>query len=187
VEALRGAQAFIDSCRSIRILETMTLKEREDLVAILPNIEEPGWYFRAFNGKRNFAPPAEQSDWYKYVNIKLRNYTSEFENDGDYVGVVTCWQYPEVAVVKASPTDIDRALDRVRAGGPWRKNQRSTSEPWVGVPIAEALRLDLMVPATRRSVAKLVKTLLEAGKLREVPGRDARRNPRDFVEAPLPQ
>jgi AAA domain len=187
VEALRGAQAFIDSCRSIRILETMTTKEREDLLTLLPDIEEPGWYFRAFNGKRNFAPPAEQSDWYKYENIRLRNYTSEFEDDGDYVGVVTRWQYPEVEVARVSPADIEGALARVRAGGPWRKNPRSTSEPWVGVPIAEALRLDLMVPATRRSVVKLVKNLLEAGRLREVPGRDAKRNPRNFVEAPLPQ
>jgi AAA domain len=57
VEALRGAQAFIDAGRSIRILETMTRKERDDLVAIAPSIGEPSYYFRAFNGKRRVRAP----------------------------------------------------------------------------------------------------------------------------------
>ena len=60
VESARGAQAFIDANRSIRILETMTKKERNDLLVAVPDIGQAGWYFREFNGKRNFAPPAEE-------------------------------------------------------------------------------------------------------------------------------
>ena len=57
VESARGASSFINSCRSVRILEKMTKKERDELLGIMPNIGQAGWYFRAFNGKRNFAPP----------------------------------------------------------------------------------------------------------------------------------
>jgi hypothetical protein len=45
-----------------------------------------GFYFRSFNGKRNFAPPAAESDWFKLESILLAN--------GDDVGVVTMWTYP---------------------------------------------------------------------------------------------
>jgi hypothetical protein len=53
----------------------------------------PGYYFRAFNGKRNFAPPAEASDWFKIESLVLAN--------GDNVGVVTGWRYP---ASQAAPT-----------------------------------------------------------------------------------
>jgi AAA domain len=87
IEATRGAIAFVDACRSARILETMSTKEHVQLLEIQPELMPPGFYFRAFNGKRNFAPPADQSDWFKLESIVLLN--------GDNVGVVTEWTYPE--------------------------------------------------------------------------------------------
>ena len=41
VESARGAQAFIDACRSIRILETMSKKTRDELLGVMPEIGEP--------------------------------------------------------------------------------------------------------------------------------------------------
>jgi hypothetical protein len=87
IEAARGAIAFVDACRSTRILETMSAKEHGQLLEIQPDMLPAGFYFRAFNGKRNFAPPAYQSDWFKLESIVLRN--------GDDVGVATAWEYPE--------------------------------------------------------------------------------------------
>ena len=87
IESIRGAVAFIDACRSARVLETMSAKEHEQLLAVQPDMLPPGFYFRAFNGKRNFAPPAEQSDWFELKSIVLLN--------GDDVGVATTWTYPE--------------------------------------------------------------------------------------------
>src|SRR5262249_43682453 len=64
IEAARGASAFIDACRSARVLETMSSdKEHKQLMAIQPDMLPAGFYFRAFNGKRSFAPPADQSEW----------------------------------------------------------------------------------------------------------------------------
>jgi hypothetical protein len=184
VEAARGAQAFIDACRSVRILETMSRKERDELSAILPDIGEPGYYFRAFNGKRNFAPPSDQSDWFKYESVKLNNLTSEFEDDGDNVGVVTPWQYPKIDLPKITPADVDRALEAVRAGGPWRSNSSSTKEPWVGVPIAKVLLIDLLNPFAKRAVIGLIKELFKTGRLKRVKGRDDHYEVREYVEAP---
>jgi len=87
IETTRGAIAFVDACRSARILETMSAKEHTQLLEVQPEMLPAPFYFRAFNGKRNFAPPASQSDWYKLESVVLLN--------GDDVGVATAWQYPE--------------------------------------------------------------------------------------------
>jgi hypothetical protein len=87
IESARGAIAFIDACRSARILETMSAKEHAELKAVQSGLALAGYYFRSFNGKRNFAPPVDQSDWFKLESIELHN--------GDAVGVATPWQYPD--------------------------------------------------------------------------------------------
>jgi hypothetical protein len=183
VEAARGAQAFIDACRSVRIMDVMTRKERDELKTIVPDIGEPGYYFRAFNGKRNFAPPSDQSDWFRYVSVRLRNWSSEFEDDGDSMGVVTPWQYPAATIPITTTTEVDRACAVIRAGGPWRHDPRSTQEPWVGVAVARALGLDLLDQRVKRAVAGLVRDWLAAGRLRRVMRPDARRQQRAYVEA----
>ena len=182
IESSRGAQAFIDSCRSVRILETMTKKERDDLLGAVPDIGQAGWYFREFNGKRNFAPTAEDSNWFRYVSIELDNETS-FEEGGDNVGVVTPWQYPKLDLSTArSQMGRESALAAVGRGGPWRASSRSEKEPWVGVPIAGALGLDLTDKRARNEVAKLIKDWIGAGLLRVVEGLDEKRTTREYVE-----
>jgi hypothetical protein len=182
VESARGAQAFIDACRSVRILETMTRKERDDLVAIVPDIGEPGFYFREFNGKINFAPPTDQSNWFKLLGVKIHNWTSEAANDGDNIGVATPWRYPRVEMPTITDADIERALAEVRAGGPWRADTRSSREVWVGVPIANALGLNLLDVRVKRAVVKLVKNWLAAGRLRRVERTDQNREKREYIE-----
>jgi hypothetical protein len=109
IESSRGAIAFIDACRSARILQTMTTKEHEMLAEVQPDIKAPGFYFRIFNGKRNFAPPADLSDWFEIMSIELRN--------GDNVGVVANWEYPGIKTDIPPETadciiaDIDKGMD----------------------------------------------------------------------------
>ena len=67
-----------------------------------PTCWPPGFYFRAFNGKRNFAPPAESSDWFMLENLALLN--------GDEIGVATAWTYP--ASVEDIPSEVVGARDR---------------------------------------------------------------------------
>jgi hypothetical protein len=60
-----------------------------------------------FNGKRNFAPPAEVSDWFEIKSVDLRN--------GDNVGVVTTWSYPATKTGIA-PEAADRILTEIGRG-----------------------------------------------------------------------
>ena len=107
IEAARGAIAFVDACRSARVLDTMSTKEHEQLAAIAPDMLPPGFYFRVFNGKRNFAPPAALSEWFKLESVVLAN--------GDNVGVVTAWQYPETFTA-APPETVDHIFDDTGSG-----------------------------------------------------------------------
>jgi hypothetical protein len=182
VESARGAQAFIDTCRSVRVLEKMTKKERDELLGIRPDMKEPGFYFREFNGKRNFAPPADESNWFELVNIKLRNSRSEFEDDGDRVGVVTKWYYPKLELPQVDDTTIGRILTKLRKGNGWRFDHRSEDEPWVGIPIAEVLILNLSDARAKKAVVKIVKDLLRAGHLVKVDGFDKHGHSRPYIE-----
>jgi DNA polymerase I-like protein with 3'-5' exonuclease and polymerase domains len=108
IETTRGAIAFVDACRSARILETMSANEHAELMEVQPDMLPAGFYFRAFNGKRNFAPPASQSEWFKLESVILLN--------GDDVGVATAWQYPasfadlSTEVTNSILDDIDTGL-----------------------------------------------------------------------------
>src|SRR5262249_55624692 len=109
VEAARGASAFTDACRSSRVLDVMSTKEHEQLAGIAPDLLPPGFYFRAFSGRRSFAPPADQSDWFKRESIELAN--------GDNVGVATVWQYP-ASWTGPPPETIARIVEAIDGGMP---------------------------------------------------------------------
>jgi hypothetical protein len=79
--------------------------------------------------------------------------------------------------------EIKNALAAVRAGGPWRADPRSAKEPWAGIPIAQALRLNLLDTRVKKSVVKLVNEWLAAGLLIVVEGQDETRRTREYVEA----
>lgn len=169
VESARGAIAFVDACRSVRILETMTKEEAKKL-----HIERPGFYFREFSGKRNFAEPTDQSTWYELVNVELRNNRGVF---GDEVGVATHWVHPgtmEPELTMSTILEIKRAVgDEVR----WREHV--TADLWVGKAVAPVLGLD---PGDDRETVKMViKRLLLDGHLKRVTGRNAKREEKSFI------
>jgi hypothetical protein len=183
VESARGAQAFTDTCRSVRVLEKMTKKERDNIISILPDMKQLGYYFKEFNGKRNFSEPAEEANWFELVNIKLRNWRSSFEDDGDYVGVVTKWYYPKIELPQITDSTINQILKAIRDGGPWRASAASKKEPWVGVPIAEVLELNLAIKQAKDFVAKVIVDLLGKRRLKRVTRPDAHREPKEYIEA----
>src|SRR5262249_10342162 len=109
IESARGASAFIDACRAVRVMEKMTAKEHEELKQIQPDMRPPGRSFRTFSGKRSFAPPADQSDWFEIENITLLN--------GDDVGVVTSWKYP-ASQAAIAPKVAERIIREIGEGLP---------------------------------------------------------------------
>lgn len=143
--------------------------------------EERRLHFRLDIGKANLTRPAERAQWYKLNSVDLEN--SGFDGESDKVGVVTSWDYPVVDLPKPTVADVCRAQDRIRNGGPWREDQRSKVQPWVGEPIAAALGLDLSKKPHKTAVNKICEDWVKVGWLTVVEARDERRKLRKFVEA----
>ena len=174
----RGASALRDAARTARTINTMTPREAENA-----DIDERnrGYYFRADIGKANLTAPAEQADWFRLISVDLENGTDELDV-GDSIGVVTAWKYPAKEPVKVTGATIRAVQERVKAGGPWRADPRAKNEAWVGIPVAEALGVDLSRKTNRKAIADTVDKLVTAGFLKRVEGKDSRRHDCIYVE-----
>ena len=99
VDDARGASAIRDAVRSLRVLNIMSLSEAGKLM--LDEFERL-FYFRVDQGKANTVPPARRATWRKFENVQLPN--------GDNVGVVTAWEYPDSGPKRA---DAERKVDEL--------------------------------------------------------------------------
>jgi hypothetical protein len=181
----RGASALVDALRMARALNVMSQSEATG-ASIEAN--ERRRYVRADDGKTNLTRPAEFSTWYKMISVDLENTgpDADWDEKGDNIGVLTSWSYPKSEPPLVSMADITRAQSEIKAGGPWRADQRSKREPWVGLAIAKALCLNLDEGANRRKILKLIEDWLKAGYLRPVAGnerRGVRSEPHTYIEA----
>jgi DNA polymerase bacteriophage-type len=156
VESARGAIAFVDACRSARVLETLASKEHAELKAVQPDMLPAGFYFRAFNGKRNFAPPADQSDWYQLESITLAN--------GDDVGVATPWAYPATwsDLTPEMTAQVLGEIDKGLANGQRYSNHNAAKQrpAWMAVQKHCPTK-------TQSQCRRIVTTWIETGKLYE--------------------
>jgi len=175
----RGASALLAAARSARALNTMRDREAQDA-----EIEERErrLYFRADGGKTNLTRPPEVADWFKLISVDLENPGEADWDTGDQVGVVTSWTYPKATEPKTTGNDIARAQDAISVGGPWRADQRAKNEPWVGIPVAEALGLNLLKKSDKRAVVKMVDDWLRSGLLKRVDRRDGHHETHAYVE-----
>ncbi len=128
-------------------------------------IEHPGYYFRSFSGKRNYAPPMSESTWFRFTNIELNNDPDGWIGGGDQVGVVTSWTHPGARELDFTPDKIV-AIQQIVRQHRYREDVRA--EMWVGKAVALALGLDLS--GNRDQIKKLLQRLfrdrfleLEAG------------------------
>ncbi|MGY3344849.1 MULTISPECIES: AAA family ATPase [unclassified Bradyrhizobium] len=175
VESARGGGSFGDAARMARVINRMT-KEEAANAGITDNRL---LYFRAFIDKRNLAPPADASDWFKLVGVDLHNGPLGPAMPGDSVGVVISWEYPK-ALDGMTSADFAKVAAVIRSDH-WRKDSQAAS--WVGYAIAKALGLDVTNPVDKAKVKRLLKAWLGTGSLVVVPRLDpGQRRPKDFVE-----
>jgi hypothetical protein len=165
MDSARGASALIDAPRSAEILETLP----ETLATKLGvESDQRRFYFRSYNGKINFAPPSEQSNWFELQNVTLIN--------GDHIAVVTSWKPPAGADL-LTPEVITEIKTKVDATN-WREDSRA--EMWVGKAIGAVLGLD---PVGQKAIIKeVLKSLLKSKVLKQRPGKDDQRRDRIFIE-----
>ena len=146
--------------------------------------ERQRWrYVRIDVGKNNNAPPSEVATWVQLVSVDLGNAQEGDWDSGDSVGVCAPWTFPQAEKRQHGVVDILRAQEVIRKGGPWREDQRSTAEPWVGKPIAEALGYDLARRPEKKAVVALIKGWLTAKLLKAVEHKDQRSVTHVYVEA----
>ena len=160
----RGAVALLNAVRSARVLNTMTADE-----ATKAGVAGHRSYFKLVNGKQNLAPPPDKADWCHLQSVEIGNgQPNDPFDDGDKVGVVTAWQWPD-PLDGVTGRDFDKAAAAIRAGE-WRKNVQA--KDWVGYAVAKALGLDLGDKADKAKVVGLIKVWLDRGSLVEVEGQD---------------
>lgn len=172
VDSARGASSFVDTCRSVRVLETMTAEEAQK-----HKIQVHRSYFREFSGKLNFAPPTDQSDCFRFVNVQINNgETTLFRGDGDNVGVVEVWEHPATKEVELSPENV-AAIKLKLSEAIWREDARASM--WAGKAIAPILRLD---PSDDKAqLRKIISKLIRDGILKAISGRKEDRKPCLYV------
>jgi hypothetical protein len=177
----RGASALNAAGRMTRTINKMSEREAGDAEVD----ERQRWrYVRIDVGKNNNAPPSEVATWVQLVSVDLGN-AQEGDDwfNGDSVGVCAPWTFPQAEKRQHGVVDILRAQEVIRKGGPWREDQRSTAEPWVGKPIAEALGYDLARRPEKKAVVALVEGWLTAKWLKRVEGKDQRSVAHVYVAA----
>src|SRR5450759_3984587 len=100
----------------------------------------------------------------------------------DTVGVVCAWEYPVFKMPEIDNDAIASALEAIEAGGPYRSNQQATTHPWVGIPIAKALKIKL-TKRGKKTLNNLIEDWLQDGFLRKVTDTDpVTRKSREFIE-----
>ena len=138
----------------------------------MAGIEESDFwqYSREVDSKDNLAPPSANSNWRRMVSVSLAN--------GDDVGVIEPWQWPDVF------DDITvNDLERVRAAlasGEYRADVRS--QEWAGRRVAEVLGLDVTDDLAKSQIKTFLKTWIANGQLRVMTRSDAHRKEREFIE-----
>jgi RecA-family ATPase len=106
VEDGRGASALLSAARSARVLNGMTQDEADKA-----GVENRRLFFQVDNGKANLVAPLDNATWLKVASVGLAN--------GDNVGVVTQWSWPD-PFDDITVADLRAAQRAVAAGGPLR-------------------------------------------------------------------
>lgn len=170
----RGAVALVAAARSCRVLNRMTPEEGE-----AAGVDNPRGYFRAIDDKANLAPPAGKSDWFRLESVPLGNGTwlGPVRLDGDTVGVVVPWQWPDP--MADQPADALRRVQEAVDGKNYRRNVQAAD--WVGHAVGEVLGLDPENPADKTAIKGMLAIWIKEGALEVVEIADGNRRPRPCI------
>lgn len=170
-ESSRGAKAFVDGCRAVRVLNTMTESE-----AVKAGVENRRRYFRSYIDKGNLLPPAEMSDWFHLHGVDLGNGRNGYPSDN--IAVAVPWEWPS-AFDGLSLADLKRVQIAIGADE-WKES--SQAKKWAGYAVAEVLELDADDPADKARIKTLIKTWVKSNALKVVMRKDERRKDCPFIE-----
>ena len=143
-------------------------------------VENHRTYFKVGDGKMNLAPPAEHARWFHIQSVDLGNGANQFDREGDSVGVVTQWEFPD-ALEGYTDAHLQAIVAAVRAGT-WRENNQANE--WVGKAVGKAIGLQPGNPRDKVQLTGLIGELITRGILVVVERMDPeRREMKKFVQA----
>lgn len=157
----RGASALINAVRSARTLNRMSEAEAQQA-----HVDDHWQYFRADDGKANYAP-AGAATWHRLVPVVIGN--------NEAVATVVPWRYP-AALDNVTEADMLKVRS-MAATGDYRSDARSPD--WIGLLIASVLKLDAEDDLKR--IKSVLKTWLGNGVLKVVTRKDGTRHERSYV------
>jgi AAA domain-containing protein len=163
-ESGRGATALLAAARSGRVLYKMG----DDMKAEAGVQDDPATYFAVTRDKANLAPVGKRV-WRRMASVQLAN--------GDSVGVVEIWEWPDAFEGMASKDllSVQYAMDGKRL----RYSDKS-GDLWAGLVVADVLGLDVITD--RKRIKKMIEAWLKSGALIKVQIKDDSRRDRPCLE-----
>jgi hypothetical protein len=160
IDDARGGSSLRGTARFNRVLSPMTEDE-----AAKAGIENHRFYFRIADMESNLAPPStDVNRWFEKVSVLTPN--------GRKVGAIKPWKWPD-AFDGLTRNDAAKVRAEVaRMAEPPRADIRSAI--WVGVVVADALRMSLGDPAEKARVKSIVQKWIETDVLRLEETHDSR-------------
>ena len=170
IDSVRGAGSLIGAARAARVLNRVSMEEAMKLGV---SESEARGIMRVDDGKNNLSLPAEKATYRRMLGVQLPN--------EEYVGVAVEFKLPDLfdGVKAKHALEVQRIVGAAEEKGePMRKNVQAKS--WVGVAVADVLKLDMEKKHEKAKVKAIVNKWLETGVLKESEwksGRDGREVP----------
>jgi hypothetical protein len=98
--------------------------------------------------------------------------------NGDIVGVPEPWTYPD-AFADVSTADINWIRTLIISGGEYRTSPQAKN--WIGVPLAERLKLNLDSKSDKAKIRRVLETWLKNGVLATEDRKDENRKNKQYV------
>ena len=170
IDSVRGAGSLIGAARAARVLNRVSMEEAMKLGV---SESDARGIMRVDDGKNNLSLPAEKATYRRMLGVQLAN--------EEYVGVAVEFKLPDLfdGVQAKHALEVQRIVGAAEEKGePMRKNVQAKS--WVGVAVANVLKLDMEKKHEKAKVKAIVNKWLETGVLKEAEwksGRDGREVP----------
>ena len=186
VDSARGASAFVDACRSVRVLEPISKDEAKAM-----RVAKRRGIFKSFSGKLNYSPTPEDCDWYCIESVTLNNGPHpqkatglHYGPSGDNVGVTVTWHIPAPVELGKEPID---AIKAKLGEGIWREDIRAIQ--WAGKAVAPILGLNPQ--NDKEQIKQTLQDLIDRHTLKVVFLPDEKRRQKEFIvpwewSAPVP-
>ncbi|WP_294534641.1 AAA family ATPase [uncultured Rhodoblastus sp.] len=166
IDDSRGASSLSGAIRSGRTLNVMTEGEADQ-----SGVEDRRSHVRMDSGaKSNLSKPPEKASWLKLISVNLGN--------GDEVGVVTAWKWPDP--LEGLCVDDLRDVQKAVAAGEWRDSIQA--KDWVGIAVGQALRLDASDKRDKVRINAMLKIWKKSGALVVIKRTSPKGKDQPFVE-----